>query len=1492
MSTTRITPDYLYYMIYGSGIVGDPWFRIWGRTGDWNDHWTFYVRAKPETGKIGVVDMGRTDDPAIIRVDTLTYSYSSGNLNYSSDSSSGGSADYRTADRVTLDHQGAGHEIPFTVQFHGVDFVDAPVDQETHLEIVTPDGVVTDGTLASIKMHVGDHHMTFTGAARDSTIFMGSGYDTIDFVDDLDVPGEQFWSVIRRPDGELDVYSLFSGYRVQLAGGYKGWTAAYSPLMNYGEIEKITLRNYEDDDDDVYLPGEPLPGGSERGTVKNIDLRSDQQLHSDSFNLAYFNFIRYTSDNVWAGEATIHDGTRYSTPSDRTVTSEKYDVDASALSGTMSVVGESRNGTHDLIVTEQTTHDIDGKLRLYAFDVESGLYNEFNFVYLGTSADELEDKSFISATGIGDEVEPSDRIALYGFGGNDTLIAGWGNDYIFGGKSSFNPLAGTPTYGNFVVGRDGADYFGVGHTDASGVVEYVSPVTGAVLGGNESIDISTTFGSTASVVRATATDRIGDWDAGVDTLVVLENGVAIIDNLKGLYDDGRNFGVGDDDTIDLRSYLAMSISDQNHSGARAGDGWDASKTLEYIFQNQQVRDALAILNEVDPAMTENVAGWITNYTRDVFDETDVTVRNDGVIVSRGLAGNDTIYGSFGVDYIYGGSGDNLIWAGPTTGTDGADKIFVDGYFGYQEVRNFNVSQDQVYLNKDVLDWVRAGNGFGLESVNPYDKGDFQDLSGAGFLAGKNIDPNLAGALNVIFMPYKLTYKAILNDGNTAVGSNGAWSNKTHYFADDQASLAMISAGSATVAVGLAMLTNPFTAIPGAALVATGTSQIVAGAITTPHQNAQITSEDRAIVTLLANKAGVTSSLASADKHDFLDFFYVTNPNDGFARALEFTVPVAGTDFGGSITNPYRPEDQSSPIVGYFAVQTDVETFIYRVASSDRVVTDNEAFLVAEVSGRLNQSNLEAYIGSLDVYNAGLEAPDFAPEPTLSISTTPVASKSGRTSDTTIDLSILLDADLEVGEELEIYRDDALIATLDLSDSVGGNPRAYQFEDNLVSEVLPGEEEIFAYTAKAVSKDGIARAGNNLSIIVDREAPEIGSVSASGSNNVSVVVTGADISSNEKAVVRLIENGSVRASTDVSTSGSVVQLTVAPANGVNQTIRTFTVEAADARGNIVADGTKIFALSADDEGNSFASFTIPEAGAITFAFGGDDYINGTGGNDVLVLGVGTTRQDVRLSGGDDTLMMPSGIVAIEADGGTGTDTVDFSQVTQSLSINLSTSSFAFVGGGTPTTASILNFENVIGSQGSDTIRGTSFANSLAGGTGNDTLFGEGGDDVLRGGAGNDQLTGGSGSDTFVFEAMNNGLDTVKDFDRTLGDILDLSAIITGGAYNTAGTAIVEGSSGTIALADVNNEFVYFEVTDLSSATINEASLFAAGTEFAAEGTTAGIEFILAVGEASGTDGVKFYQVTDGADANDMAITQIALVEGNSLADILAANLDIS
>jgi 3-phytase/alkaline phosphatase D len=71
-------------------------------------------------------------------------------------------------------------------------------------------------------------------------------------------------------------------------------------------------------------------------------------------------------------------------------------------------------------------------------------------------------------------------------------------------------------------------------------------------------------------------------------------------------------------------------------------------------------------------------------------------------------------------------------------------------------------------------------------------------------------------------------------------------------------------------------------------------------------------------------------------------------------------------------------------------------------------------------------------------------------------------------------------------------------------------------------------------------------------------------------------------------------------------------------------------------------------------------------------------------------------------------------------------------------------------------------------GDDTLDGGSGNDELSGGAGNDVLKGGSGKDVLTGGAGDDTLTGGSGNDIFVL-AARDGTDTITDFRPGADDI---------------------------------------------------------------------------------------------------------------------------
>jgi Ca2+-binding RTX toxin-like protein len=169
--------------------------------------------------------------------------------------------------------------------------------------------------------------------------------------------------------------------------------------------------------------------------------------------------------------------------------------------------------------------------------------------------------------------------------------------------------------------------------------------------------------------------------------------------------------------------------------------------------------------------------------------------------------------------------------------------------------------------------------------------------------------------------------------------------------------------------------------------------------------------------------------------------------------------------------------------------------------------------------------------------------------------------------------------------------------------------------------------------------------------------------------------------------------------------------------------------------------------------------------------GNDTLYGETGDTTYVFARDATNVDL----GTDVLIGEG-----EAEGG---DTFDFSEFEGNVQVNLNGGTAINVGGG----KLYLTFggqwvENVIGTDGDDTITGNARPNILAGGGGNDvmtggagddTLFGNEGndsltggenDDVLDGGVGNDSLTGSSGNDSFAFlqeEGADLGQDTLSE-----------------------------------------------------------------------------------------------------------------------------------
>jgi len=144
-----------------------------------------------------------------------------------------------------------------------------------------------------------------------------------------------------------------------------------------------------------------------------------------------------------------------------------------------------------------------------------------------------------------------------------------------------------------------------------------------------------------------------------------------------------------------------------------------------------------------------------------------------------------------------------------------------------------------------------------------------------------------------------------------------------------------------------------------------------------------------------------------------------------------------------------------------------------------------------------------------------------------------------------------------------------------------------------------------------------------------------------------------------------------------------------------------------------------------------------------------------------------------------------------DGGAGSDTVSYLYATAGVTASLASSSIQATGGSGNDT--LLNFENLTGSNYDDTLTGNSAANSLNGGVGADRLIGGGGADTMVGGDGNDiyyvDNTGDVVSETNA-NAATGGTDIVYSYLGTylLGADVENLRIVTSGASNGTGNGL--------------------------------------------------------------------------------------------------------
>jgi Ca2+-binding RTX toxin-like protein len=221
------------------------------------------------------------------------------------------------------------------------------------------------------------------------------------------------------------------------------------------------------------------------------------------------------------------------------------------------------------------------------------------------------------------------------------------------------------------------------------------------------------------------------------------------------------------------------------------------------------------------------------------------------------------------------------------------------------------------------------------------------------------------------------------------------------------------------------------------------------------------------------------------------------------------------------------------------------------------------------------------------------------------------------------------------------------------------------------------------------------------------------------------------------------------------------------------------------------------------------------------------------------------------------------------GGVGSDTYDLSGTTAGATVTLTSATSAEI-----RTDTLAGLENLIGSQGNDTLTFNGGANVLDGqggddlinaGPGSDTVSGGLGNDTLNGEGGNDLLTGGVGNDLFRY-AIGDGADTTDG-----GEGFDTLAI-TGGAGNDTlnvfftGTVLSNVANGTLS----NVERVTADL-DGGSDTLSYVGTTAGAT-------AAAVTVNLTTGSASGFTSIAGLDNVTGGAGNDT-------LTGNAGANVL-------
>ncbi|MEY8831203.1 S8 family serine peptidase [Sedimentitalea sp. XS_ASV28] len=359
------------------------------------------------------------------------------------------------------------------------------------------------------------------------------------------------------------------------------------------------------------------------------------------------------------------------------------------------------------------------------------------------------------------------------------------------------------------------------------------------------------------------------------------------------------------------------------------------------------------------------------------------------------------------------------------------------------------------------------------------------------------------------------------------------------------------------------------------------------------------------------------------------------------------------------------------------------------------------------------------------------------------------------------------------------------ATFDLAaglatDSAGNTEEMDGFEN------IIGTENADIIIENGAVNDIDARGGNDRVVVTTRIGSDIfrggfgtdtidwsGSAQANGIYN---FVIGRAIAGASQEIMEGFENfiGTDQADTVIEGNGANVIHT----GSGDDTVEVTTVIGVDSFNGGFGNDTIDWSASAQVNGVYDITGGTATAGAQSEVMFGFENFIGTNQRDIIIEGSGTNVIDA--GAGNDTVRVGTGVGLDSFDGGTGVDLIDWSDVDQrgiafDLGAGTARLPTIFNLGSGPAAAprmpteTMVNFENLYGTEYGDAIRGSAEGNILRGMGGNDDMRGLQGNDLMAGGAGNDNMRGNGGADTLDGGDGNDtlrgggGADTLLDGD---------------------------------------------------------------------------------------------------------------------------------